>query len=190
MSSGLADRGCTRDAYDMFAILAPLAAVIVALPPRSIRHGPSHHRYSVHKRHRVASRTRPAAALGAAVGRMTRLALLQERAALLHDFLVRANTETLLFHDERTSMPAPGVLINAVVVSRDLIGSPIIRARVTSRRPASASLVLIADLKAKNGVGGRASVALLLRSGETRTVELFCPSTLIPVSLRWSALML
>ena len=118
---------------------------------------------------------------------MTRLAILQEREALLHDFLVRARTETPLFQDERTSMPAPGVVVGAVVVSRDLIGSPIIRARVTNHRPALASIVLIADLDSHSGAKGRASVALLLQSGETRTVELLCPFALIPVSLRWSA---
>jgi hypothetical protein len=121
---------------------------------------------------------------------MTRLALLQRRQALLHEFLVRANTETPLFRDPSVRAPVPGLLVSATFVSRDLIGSPIIRARVTNRRPAIASIVLTADLADAKGVAARASLALMLLPAETRTIELLCPSDLVPVSLHWSAVAL
>jgi hypothetical protein len=129
-------------------------------------------------------------ALRRTVVQLTRLALLQRRQALLHEFLVRADTETPLFRDASVRTPIPGLLVSATFVSRDLVGSPIIRARVTNRGPAMASIVLTADLADAKGVAGLASVALTLQPAETRTVELLCPSDLVPVSLHWSAVAL
>ena len=172
--------------YDMVMLIAPLAAIVVALSAPTPRH---HHRprRSVHA---IVPRASSEAALRRSVSRMTQLALLQRRQALLHEFLVRANTETPLLNDGAPHEPLSGILINTTLVSRDLIGSPIIRARVTNRRSAVISIVLIADLADAKGRTGRASSALVLQPAQTRTVELLCPSELSPVSLRWSALAL
>jgi hypothetical protein len=117
-----------------------------------------------------------------------RLELLQRREALLHDFLIRAQTETPQFEDRRTYRLDVGVKVGPVVVTRDFIGSPIIRARVTNLSAADISFLLSAQLSSKSGAVSGASTVVLLHAYETRSIELLCPDNLVPQSLTWSTL--
>ncbi|MBV8671149.1 MAG: hypothetical protein JO098_05210 [Candidatus Eremiobacteraeota bacterium] len=170
----------------MVMLITLLAALAVALSAPS----PHHHHRPRRPMHASVSRASSAAALRRSISRMTQLAVLQRREALLHDLLVRANTETPLLRDGAAHEVLSGLFISATFVSRDFIGSPIIRATVMNRRPAVVSIVLIADLADAQGRTGRASSALVLQPHQTRTVELACPSELLPLSLRWSAIAL
>ncbi len=117
---------------------------------------------------------------------MTKLALLVRREALLHDFLVAASTETPLLRDDATHRLSVGIEISKTSVTLDLLGSPIVRARVTSRAASTQTVVLVADLVDAHGAHGRSAAALALRPAETRIVELLCPAKLSPISLIWS----
>jgi hypothetical protein len=117
-----------------------------------------------------------------------RLELLQQREALLHDFLVRTQTETPQFEDRRTYRLDIGVKVGPVVVTRDFIGSPIIRVRVTNITSTDLSFLLSARLTSKNGAVSGASTVILLHAYETRTAELLCPDSIAPQSLTWSTM--
>ncbi len=117
---------------------------------------------------------------------MERLALLVRREALLHDFVVAARTETLLLRDDALRSLPSGIEISASAVTLDFLGSPIVRARVTSRSQVAQTVVLVAELVDASGARSRASTAIALQPGETRSVELLCPARLRPISLIWS----
>ena len=172
--------------YDMLSFIAPLAAISVALSAPK----PRHHHHARRPIHATLPRATSEAALRRSVSRMERLALMERRQALLHDFLIRANTETPLLQDTAVHQPLPGLVVSAAFVSRDLVGSPIVRVRVTNTRLTLVSAVLVAELADAQGRTDRASSALVLQPAETRTIELLCPSTFSPVSLHWSAVAL
>jgi hypothetical protein len=132
------------------------------------------------------SGTREETALQRRVARMARLTLLVRREALLHDFLIAANTETPVLRDDATHALAPGVAISSTIVTLDFIGSPIIRARVRSLLATAQALELVAEIVDAGGGRGRAATTLTLQPGETRIVELLCPEKLSPASLIWS----
>jgi hypothetical protein len=133
-------------------------------------------------------RTRRRSSSAALDTRCLRLELLQRREALLHDFLIRTQTETPQFQDKRSYRLDIGVKVGPAVVTRDFIGSPIIRVRVTNVTAADLSFLLSAQLTSKNGAASGASTVVLLRAYETRSVELLCPDSLAPQSLTWSAM--
>jgi hypothetical protein len=173
----------------MMFLIAPVAAALVAMPrPPAVRYPTK--RPAMHARRHVATRTPHgsvrANALQSRVARMERLAFLVRREALLHDFLIKARTETPVFHDDRTYRFDPGIEISATHVAADFIGSPIIRARVRNRTASRQMLLLEADLVSASGARSRAGAALTLEPGETRTVELLCPARVAPASLIWS----
>lgn len=172
----------------MIFLLASAAAALIAIPQsQTVRR---HHRHAAH----AALHPRPPGSLESArravsqnrVARMERLALLVRREALLHDFLIKARTETPIFADEATHRLEPGIEINATHVATDFIGSPIIRARVSNRTATRQALLLEAQISSANGDRATAAEALTLEPGETRTVELLCPSRISPASLIWS----
>ncbi|HXW51181.1 MAG TPA: hypothetical protein VEJ41_04260 [Candidatus Acidoferrales bacterium] len=117
-----------------------------------------------------------------------RLRILQQREALLHDFLIRAQTEQPQFSDPRSYRLSIGASIGPVVVTRDFVGSPIIRARVTNLGAADLSFLLSATLASARGVQTGATAVVLLHAHETRTVELLCPDDVAPQSLTWSTM--
>ena len=169
-----------------------LAASLSVIPHPGPSGDPQHTRYHValrtrsHIHHTRAQSARDEKALEGKVMRMARLALLVRREALLHNFLIAARTETPLLRDDARRTLPPGIEISASTVTLDFLGSPVVRARVTSRSPVSQTFVLIAQLVDTAGARGRVGVAIALQPGETRTIELLCPSRLRPVSLIWS----
>jgi hypothetical protein len=124
----------------------------------------------------------------AAAARCLRLRLIERREALLHDFLVRADTEAPQFSDPRSYRIDRDVAVGPTVVTRDFVGSPIIRARVTNLTGADVSFLLSATLESPRGEHSGASAVVFLRAGETRTVELLCPDQLAPRALTWSTM--
>ncbi len=124
----------------------------------------------------------------AAISRCIRYAVLQRREALLHDFLVRARTETPEFVDARAYPLGVGVTIGPVVVTKDFVGSPIIRAKVSNQRGVEVSFLLSASIASDRGAQSGASTVVLLHAFETRTIELLCPESITPRALTWSTL--
>lgn len=122
------------------------------------------------------------------MSRCLRLALLQRRAALLHDFLVETRTETPQFRDARPYRLDVGVTIGPVVVTRDFVGSPIIRARVTNLTARRVSFLLSASITSDREAESGASTVVSLRAFETRTIELLCPESVAPHALTWSTM--
>jgi hypothetical protein len=170
-----------------------LAASLSVIPQPGHSGDPQHIHHHVafrtrsHIHHARAQSVRDEKALQGRVMRMARLAVLVRREALLHDFLTAARTETPLLRDDARRTLPPGIEISTSTVTLDFLGSPVVRARVTSRSPVSQTFVLIADLVDTAGTRGRIGVAIALQPGETRIVELLCPSRLRPVSLIWSS---
>lgn len=120
--------------------------------------------------------------------RCLRLRILQRREALLRDFIIRASTEQPQFSDPRAYRLDRGITLGPVVVTRDFVGSPIIRARVTNLGDRDLSFLLTATLKSAAGTQSGASAVVFLHGRETRTVELLCPDDLSPRSLTWSTM--
>lgn len=139
---------------------------------------------AVRKQHRR-TRRRVSTATGA---RCLRLRLLEQREALLHDFVVRASTEQPQFSDPRSYRVDRSVAVGPTIVTRDFVGSPIIRARVTNLTGGDVSFLLSATLDSERGQRSGASAVVFLRAGETRTVELLCPDQLAPRALTWSTM--
>ena len=112
--------------------------------------------------------------------------MLERREALLHDFLVRADTETPEFTDRNKYALNIGVVIGPAVITRDFIGSPIIRAHVDNERVTALSFMLQAQVTSSSGSQCGASAVVVLRPHEERSIELMCPDVLKPQSLSWS----
>lgn len=136
-----------------------------------------------HRRKRTRARTSNAAA-----ARCLRLRLLEQREALLRDFIVRATTEQPQFSDPRSYQVDRDVAVGPVVVTRDFVGSPIIRARVTNIAHGDVSFLLSATLESARGERSGASAVVFLHAGETRTVELLCPDDIAPRTLTWNTM--
>jgi hypothetical protein len=139
------------------------------------------------RRHRVrVRRTRAVSAARAA--RCFRLHVLLQREALLHDFLVRARTETPRLRDERAYRLDVGVTLGPAEVTTDFIGSPIVRARVTNVRASAVSFLLSVRLVSSSGATSGASTVVFLHGYETQTIELLCPDALVPQTMTWSTM--
>ena len=123
------------------------------------------------------------------VVRMAHLAYLERKQTVLAEFLQRAETETPVFRDDRR-VAFGAITIGPTVVTRDFLGSAVIRARV--RNDGEAAFVLITALL-RSPTSGRAeatSAVNLSAHGALRTIELECPPSLAPESVEWSVIRL
>ena len=188
LSSGLALAHSSRDTRAMIALVAPPAALFIHFAPeRDWQHNPRRHNIYL----RAKTRTQTSrAGLRARIVRLTNLALLVRREALLRDFLVAARTERPLFSDPSIHKVAAGIEVSSTDVTLDFIGNPVIRARVTSVETSSQTMLLIVEITDAHGIRARAGIAVSLQPGETRVVELLCPQRLVPTSLSWSIMQL
>jgi hypothetical protein len=191
MPEGYWRRDCPRDIAGVIPPLAAAVALQLAFAPydspcpdRTVRASAAA-APSPRSRRKHHSRTKAAPALAS---KCLRLELDVRREALLHDFLVRASTETPEFADQRSYRLEVGASVGPVLVTRDFVGSPIIRARVTNLRPVKLSFVLSAQLTSKSGARSGASTVIVLQPHETRSVELLCPDDFTPQSLTWSTM--
>ena len=121
--------------------------------------------------------------------RLAKIAAFERRHALLQQFVLAAVSETALFEDARSVQVAPGVRIGPVIVSRDFVGSPIVRARVRNSGSQPVSLLLTAHLT-NAASAADASLVLDLSAGESRAASLLCPQALVPAHISWSAVAL
>lgn len=170
-----------------------VCAALAALALATSQHGHHHHRRQPAGRTPVSTAQRPAAAETAAqrrIARMLRLAQLEQRERRLHDFVVRARTETPSFFDAQTQPLASGLEVGPTLVTRDFLGSPIIRAQVHNSLHRAIVVVLQAHIAADHGRIADAAIAVSLGANERRSVELLCPSALTPATLRWTATIL
>ena len=166
------------------ARLCALAAVVtVALFVANASSAAGSYRHRVHRP--LMSLRAPSAATQR-VARMTRLALLVRREAMLRDFLLAARTETPVLRDDRR-VRLDGVEISDTTIGRDFLGAAILRARVHNLRSAPQDIELIADVTSARGPHTTASTILTLHPDETRMVELLAPAATAPRSIRWSA---
>ena len=121
--------------------------------------------------------------------RAARLAYLERRAALLEAFLTRAATEAPAFMDTRVARLA-GVDVGPTLVTRDFLGSPVLRVRLRNAG-APASILLTARMRSRNGSLAEASTAVeRINTGESRNVELTYPGELAPASVEWGVMRL
>jgi hypothetical protein len=113
--------------------------------------------------------------------------LLALRAALLHDFLVRAGTEAPSFRDPRIVDDPSGIRIGPTSVDVDFLGAPIVRAVVRNGSHRSIDVLVSASVRDAHGNRVRASTWIeRLEPGASRTAELFCPAPLAPASVEWT----
>jgi hypothetical protein len=122
---------------------------------------------------------------GRSAGRLCVQFLAAKRAAMLHDFVVRAATERVQVLDEHMYRLSPGVLVGPAVVTTDFVGSPIVRVRVTNPNADAVTLLLEVRVADAAGHESAASTVVRLSANDTRTFELLCPDTVIPVRLTW-----
>jgi hypothetical protein len=140
--------------------------------------------YSAHvRRKRHAVRKRKVMAPRSSL-EIDRLAL---RHALLHDFLVEAGSERPAFVDSRVVDGGAGLRIGPASVDIDFLGAPIVRARVTNSTNRDIDALVVVTVRDGRGGSARAStwIERLPPRGE-RQVELWCPTGILPESLRWS----
>jgi len=115
-------------------------------------------------------------------------ALLALRGEMLHDFLVRAGTQSPAFTESRTIDAADGVRIGPASVDVDFLGSPIVRATVRNSSQRTIDLLVSVTLHDAHGRTAQASTYIEhIDPGTTRAIELFSPFALTPSSLTWSA---
>ncbi|HKW45080.1 MAG TPA: hypothetical protein VJN22_05430 [Candidatus Eremiobacteraceae bacterium] len=118
--------------------------------------------------------------------RLAIIAALTRREAALEDFLITTSSETPLF---ATREPAEvGALsVGPTLVGLDFLGSPTVRATVRNRSAKPITALLIAHIAYSGGRVSLASVALdSLAPGESRHVDLVCPSAVRPTALHWT----
>jgi len=186
LSRALARAKLVRDTPSMITFAAPFAAMLIHFTrPREWRHPARRHSTYARARSRGYASGHDTSSR---LARMTRVAILLRREALLHDFLVAATTERPLFHDATIHKVSAGIEISSTAVTLDFIGNPVIRARVRNLLSAPQTALLIAEITDARGMRVRAGAAVLLQPGETRIVELLCPERLVPASLSWSTM--
>jgi hypothetical protein len=118
--------------------------------------------------------------------RLAIIAALTRREAALEDFLASTATETPLFAT-RTPTSAGPLTIGATLVGVDFLGSPIIRSTVRNRSSLPASALLVAHLTYGDGREAVASFAVsAIGPGESRRIQMLCPSAIRPTALHWS----
>ncbi len=164
----------------MIIFLGPiLAAVIAASTPQPAHGAPIRHPHRARQQNPTTLQSR--------VAKMTRLAILMRREAMLHDYLIRATTETPVFRDDASYHLDPGIIVRATRVTVDFIGSPIVRARISNLSALPQSVLLQALLASIDGATAQTAVEVFLQPGETRTIEMLCPARIVPASLTWSS---
>ncbi len=126
-------------------------------------------------------------ALRRRVARLLRMAMLERREAELRDFVIAARTETPAFTDGAVHELDAGLAVLSATVTKDFLGSPIVRARVIDHRQVKLSAVLELHVRSRDGQEGSAVAIVQLRPGEETTVELFCPRALDAAQLTWKA---
>jgi hypothetical protein len=118
--------------------------------------------------------------------RLAIIAALTRREAALEDFLAGTATETPLFATHLPTSAGP-LTIGATLVGVDFLGSPIIRSTVRNHSSAQISAVLVAHLAYGEGRETVASFALsAMGPGESRSLQMLCPSAIRPTALHWT----
>jgi hypothetical protein len=118
--------------------------------------------------------------------RLAIIAALTRREAALEDFLATTATETPLFATRVPTSAGP-LTIGATFVGVDFLGSPIIRSTVRNRSSTATSALLVAHLSYGEGRETVASFAVsAIGPGESRSLQMLCPSAIRPTSLRWT----
>jgi len=117
--------------------------------------------------------------------RLVRIAYFERRTAQLEEFIARAKTETPEFDDERV-IRLDGIDIGPTTVTRDFLGSPVLRARVRNAGATAGAILLTAYIRARDGSTNEASIAIeKLDAAQWRDVELTYPGELAPASIEW-----
>jgi hypothetical protein len=118
--------------------------------------------------------------------RLAIIAALTRRETALEDFLAATATETPLFVEREPTSSGP-LTIGATLVGVDFLGSPIIRSTVRNRSSIPVSALLVAHLTYGGSRETVASFALsAIGPGESRSLQMLCPSAVRPTSLRWT----
>jgi hypothetical protein len=118
--------------------------------------------------------------------RLAIIAALTRREAALEDFLVSTATETPVLSVRESTSLGP-LVVGPTIVGVDFLGSPIIRSTVRNRSSKPVDALLVAHVA---GGGGEAVASLALRAiepGESRRVEIMCPSAITPTALHWTS---
>ncbi|MBC5805482.1 MAG: hypothetical protein DLM53_10485 [Candidatus Eremiobacter antarcticus] len=126
-------------------------------------------------------------ALRRRVARLLRVAMMERREAELRDFLIAARTETPAFADGAVHELDARLAVLSAFVTKDFLGSPIVRARVINRRHVKLSAVLELHVRSRDGQEGSAVTIVQLRPDEETTIELLCPRALDAAQLTWKA---
>jgi len=177
----------------MFLAAPVVAAILLSTSPAWDRYTPviQAHRRPRPRRHssllRPKNSSRSVLTVRHRIARLSSLARLEQRERQLRDFIIAARTETPSFADDEAHALAIGLSIGPTIVTRDFLGSPVIRARVRNTRPNAIFAVLEANITSVDGRSVRAASAVSLQPHESRTVELLCPAALVPATLVWSA---
>jgi hypothetical protein len=167
----------TWEARGMSTLLAAaaLSALLQARPKR--------------KRHPVAPRQVPIATERVIRRRVVRLAViaaLTRRETALEDFLALTATETPLVKLDAATKLAD-MDIGPSSIALDFLGSPIVRARVRNQSRVPFTGMFIAHVEDVSGkVVDLAYAVDLIAPGESRSIEMLCPSAITPTSLRWT----
>jgi len=128
-------------------------------------------------------------ALRRRVVRLARIKMLERRQAMLFEFLAKSHTETPLFADGIEHDVGHGLFVGPTIVTLDFLGSPIVRATVRNGSSARAAPLLTAHLRTSDGAEFAVSAAVeSIAPGETRHIDLECPTFASPVSVTWSAM--
>ena len=118
--------------------------------------------------------------------RLAIIAALTRREAALEDFLVTTSSETPLLSIHETA-EVGSLSVGPTLVGLDFLGNPTVRATVRNRSTQPITALLIAHLAYSSGRVSLASVALdSLAPGESRHVNLLCPSVVRPTALHWT----
>jgi hypothetical protein len=167
---------------DSLAMMIPLIAVLAAVSLAAPANPASLHRIPHPRKHRQAKTS----VAGSAATRRERLVLLALQQEMLHDFLVEAGTERPAFEDARVVTVADHVKVGPTFADVDFLGSPIVRTEVRNSTSRIADLLVTAEIAGAGDRQGEVSAAVeRLLPGESRRVELFCPSVLTPTSIAW-----
>ena len=172
----------------MTIVLFYLIVVLHATPPMAEQPPPSPSRtaaaHIVKKR-----RKKPALKRAASQRNGWPVAISAVRHAMLHDFLVETGTESPAFVDRHVAEIA-GVRIGPTSVDTDFLGSPIVRATVVNVIARDVHVLLRADVEDAKGRIVHGSIWVELHPSTSRAIEVLCPGTSAPISVRWSGIAL
>jgi hypothetical protein len=178
LGTSISQQDCPRETARMISILAAtvFSAALTTVKPKR-----KHHVAPAHDITLAAERIERRRAVRLAI-----IAALTRREAALEDFLASTATETPLFATHVPTSAGP-LTIGATVIGVDFLGSPIIRSTVRNTSSIRTNAVLVAHLMYDGGRGAEASFALsAIGPGESRALEMLCPSSIRPTALRWT----